>query len=78
MLLHAQQTFKNPKPALLAVLKETGPIPGEENGVKGSSGKKGGPKTEDGTPEVKKKKRGGATVTYPRPRAAQGGLPGLC
>ncbi|KAL4785571.1 RanBP1 domain-containing protein [Aspergillus varians] len=27
-------TFKNPKPALLAVLRESGPVPGDENGVK--------------------------------------------
>ncbi|KAI9820956.1 MAG: hypothetical protein M1832_003428 [Thelocarpon impressellum] len=46
-------TFKNPKPGLLAVLKESGPVPGDENGVK----KKG--KHED---ETKKRKRGGQTV----------------
>ena len=28
------QVFKNPKPALLAVLKESGPVPGDANGVK--------------------------------------------
>ncbi|GAB1196953.1 hypothetical protein APSETT444_006233 [Aspergillus pseudonomiae] len=28
------QTFKNPKPALLAALRESGPVPGDENGVK--------------------------------------------
>ncbi|OJJ81372.1 putative transcription initiation factor subunit (TAF30) [Aspergillus glaucus CBS 516.65] len=27
-------TFKNPKPALLATLRETGPVPGDENGMK--------------------------------------------
>ncbi|RJE22692.1 transcription initiation factor [Aspergillus sclerotialis] len=27
-------TFKNPKPALLAALRESGPVPGDENGVK--------------------------------------------
>ncbi|OJJ50960.1 hypothetical protein ASPZODRAFT_138085 [Penicilliopsis zonata CBS 506.65] len=27
-------TFKNPKPALLALLRESGPVPGDENGVK--------------------------------------------
>ena len=27
-------TFKNPKPALLAALRETGPVPGDENGMK--------------------------------------------
>ncbi|KAL1998746.1 hypothetical protein VTN02DRAFT_5639 [Thermoascus thermophilus] len=27
-------TFRNPKPALLAALRESGPIPGDENGVK--------------------------------------------
>ncbi len=29
------QVFKNPKPALLAILKESGPVPGDTNGVKG-------------------------------------------
>ena len=33
LILHLQ-TFKNPKPALLAALKESGPVPGDENGVK--------------------------------------------
>ena len=28
------QVFKNPKPALLAILKESGPVPGDANGVK--------------------------------------------
>lgn len=28
------QTFKNPKPALLAALRESGPVPGDENGLK--------------------------------------------
>ena len=28
------QIFKNPKPALLAILKESGPVPGDANGVK--------------------------------------------
>ena len=27
-------TFKNPKPALMAALRETGPVPGDENGMK--------------------------------------------
>lgn len=27
--------FKNPKPALLTILKESGPVPGDTNGVKG-------------------------------------------
>ncbi|MCJ1256124.1 hypothetical protein MMC24_003944 [Lignoscripta atroalba] len=27
-------TFKNPKPGLLAALKESGPVPGDENGLK--------------------------------------------
>ncbi|KAI9850058.1 MAG: hypothetical protein M1838_006138 [Thelocarpon superellum] len=55
-------TFKNPKPALLAVLRETGPIPGEENGVnkKKSSG---GVKQED---DSKKRKRGGQNVDMER------------
>ena len=29
-----QQTFKNPKPALMSMLGESGKVPGEENGVK--------------------------------------------
>ena len=29
------QIFKNPKPALLNILKESGPVPGDTNGVKG-------------------------------------------
>lgn len=28
------QVFKNPKSALLAILKESGPVPGDANGVK--------------------------------------------
>lgn len=28
------QTFKNPKPALMAALRESGPVPGDENGIK--------------------------------------------
>ena len=28
------QTFKNPKPALLEKLRDTGPVPGDENGLK--------------------------------------------
>ena len=28
------QVFKNPKPALLAILKDSGPVPGDSNGVK--------------------------------------------
>ncbi|KAI2018100.1 transcription factor TFIIF complex subunit Tfg3, partial [Ophidiomyces ophidiicola] len=27
-------TFKNPKPAVLAALRESGPVPGDENGLK--------------------------------------------
>ncbi|OJI96051.1 hypothetical protein ASPVEDRAFT_35383 [Aspergillus versicolor CBS 583.65] len=43
-------TFKNPKPALLGVLRESGPVPGDENGLK-SKRSAGG---EEGS---KKKKR---------------------
>jgi hypothetical protein len=43
------QTFKNPKPALLERLRESGPVPGDENGVKKRSG--------GGDESVKKKKR---------------------
>lgn len=42
-------TFRNPKPALLAALRESGPVPGDENGVKKRSG--GG---EEGTKKRKK------------------------
>ena len=28
------KVFKNPKPALLAILRESGPVPGDANGVK--------------------------------------------
>ncbi|EDN06008.1 predicted protein [Histoplasma mississippiense (nom. inval.)] len=44
------KTFKNPKPALLNVLREYGPVPGDENGVKS---KRGGAQDEGS----KKKKR---------------------
>lgn len=44
------QTFKNPKPALLALLRESGPVPGDENGVKSKRAAGG----EEGS---KKKKR---------------------
>lgn len=46
------QTFKNPKPALLNALRESGPVPGDENGVKakraagGDEGSKKRKKTE--------------------------------
>ncbi|EAL91394.1 putative transcription initiation factor subunit (TAF30) [Aspergillus fumigatus Af293] len=43
-------TFKNPKPALLALLRESGPVPGDENGVKSKRAAGG----EEGS---KKKKR---------------------
>ncbi|GFF40922.1 hypothetical protein IFM46972_06366 [Aspergillus udagawae] len=43
-------TFKNPKPALLAALRESGPVPGDENGVKSKRAAGG----EEGS---KKKKR---------------------
>ncbi|TPR01364.1 Phosducin family protein [Aspergillus niger] len=43
-------TFKNPKPALLALLRESGPVPGDENGVKSKRAAAG----EEGS---KKKKR---------------------
>ncbi|RHZ70408.1 hypothetical protein CDV55_108174 [Aspergillus turcosus] len=43
-------TFKNPKPALLAALRESGPVPGDENGVKSKRAAAG----EEGS---KKKKR---------------------
>lgn len=48
-LADRRQTFKNPKPALLDRLRESGPVPGDENGVKKRSG--------GGDESVKKKKR---------------------
>ena len=42
------QTFKNPKAPLLAVLRHSGPVPGDENGLK--------KRTDE---SAKKKKRGG-------------------
>jgi len=51
------QTFKNPKPALLALLRESGPVPGDENGLKS---KRGGTQ-DDG---AKKKKRVDKNVRY--------------
>lgn len=48
--LSPAQTFKNPKPALLALLRESGPVPGDENGVKSKRAATG----EEGS---KKKKR---------------------
>ncbi|EZF25059.1 hypothetical protein H112_02556 [Trichophyton rubrum D6] len=44
-------TFKNPKPPLLAQLRESGPVPGDENGVK-----------KRGQEESKKKKRADKNV----------------
>ncbi|KAJ5690232.1 Transcription initiation factor TFIID subunit 14 [Penicillium macrosclerotiorum] len=46
-----QIVFRNPKPALLAALRESGPVPGDENGVKSKRGAAAG---EENT---KKKKR---------------------
>ncbi|KAI9816830.1 MAG: hypothetical protein M1827_001475 [Pycnora praestabilis] len=51
-------TFKNPKPALMAALKESGSTPGDENGLKAQRGGGGG-KHED---PVKKKKRGDKNI----------------
>ncbi|KAL1966781.1 hypothetical protein VTN77DRAFT_3746 [Rasamsonia byssochlamydoides] len=42
--------FKNPKPALLAALRESGPVPGDENGLKTK-------RTATGEESAKKKKR---------------------
>lgn len=44
------QTFKNPKPAVLALLRQSGPVPGDENGVKSK-------RAAAGEESVKKKKR---------------------
>jgi hypothetical protein len=46
----ARQTFKNPKPAFLERLRETGPVPGDENGMKSKRGA-------TGEESAKKKKR---------------------
>ncbi|KAI9750659.1 MAG: Aminomethyltransferase, mitochondrial [Chaenotheca gracillima] len=46
-------TFKNPKPGLLAALKESGPVPGEENGIK---------KKKHEEESAKKRKRAGQNV----------------
>ncbi|KAL4890236.1 yeats family-domain-containing protein [Aspergillus ambiguus] len=43
-------TFKNPKPALLAALRESGPVPGDENGVKSKRAAAG----EEGSKKKKK------------------------
>lgn len=39
-LILCPQTFKNPKPGLLAQLKESGPVPGDANGIKGADSAK--------------------------------------
>lgn len=54
------QTFKNPKPNLLEKLKESGPVGGEENGVKSKRGDE----------SAKKKKRPDKMVGCP-PRKEQ-------
>ncbi|KAL9123361.1 MAG: hypothetical protein Q9187_000088 [Circinaria calcarea] len=41
------EAFKNPKAGLLAALRESGPVPGDENGIKKRAGEE----------SVKKKKR---------------------
>lgn len=50
MLICRPQTFKNPKPALLAALRESGPVPGDENGLKAK-------RPAGGEESAKKKKR---------------------
>ena len=50
MLTCRPQTFKNPKPALLAALRESGPVPGDENGLKAK-------RPAGGEESAKKKKR---------------------
>lgn len=37
-MLIGAQTFKHPKAALLEKLRESGPVPGDENGVKSKRG----------------------------------------
>ena len=50
VLICRPQTFKNPKPALLAALRESGPVPGDENGLKAK-------RPAGGEESAKKKKR---------------------
>ncbi|KAI9756821.1 MAG: hypothetical protein M1815_002804 [Lichina confinis] len=56
-------TFKNPKPAFLQSLKETGPVPGDENGTakpKKSGGTKNAAAHHHDDDSSRKRKRGGA------------------
>ncbi|KAI9831344.1 MAG: hypothetical protein M1819_005118 [Sarea resinae] len=53
-------TFKNPKPGVVALLKESGPAPGEENGVKS---KRGGKHDDD---QIKKKRKADKAVDMER------------
>ena len=48
----AEQSFKNPKGPLLPLLRETGPVPGDENGAK----KRGGAGDETSGKKNKKEK----------------------
>ena len=50
LIAKKKQTFKNPKPALLAALRESGPVPGDENGMKAK-------RAAGGDESLKKKKR---------------------
>lgn len=52
------KTFKNPKPALLAALRESGPVPGDENGMKAK-------RAAGGDESLKKKKRTEKNVPPP-------------
>ncbi|KAJ8604563.1 hypothetical protein MRB53_041786 [Persea americana] len=54
------QTFKNPKPELLAILRESGPVPGDENGAKAGKG------------DAAKKKGGRSSKTVDMERLAEG------
>lgn len=56
LVLILLQAFKNPKSAFLAALRESGPVPGDENGVKKRSAA--------GEESAKKKKRGDKNVSY--------------
>ena len=57
-LIAKKQTFKNPKPALLAALRESGPVPGDENGMKAK-------RAAGGDESLKKKKRTEKNVPLP-------------
>lgn len=54
------QTFKNPKGGFLAALRDSGPVPGDENGHKNK-------RAAQGEESAKKKKRTDKSVGVPSP-----------